>query len=195
MRETDFALLVTGFFALALCLAITWLFSDRELRFSGDEHVDPSVRKQLGTFVLVIAGLTLIVPLLVFNAQSLRHWIGAVCLVLASLVIFGSRPLRRSFEEKWEHDWSTGAREAADFESTRSNLSRKIFVRFLIRLNQIALTVLYYYYAGSRYFSLLDLLGFICLLMSFDVLFFLVMMRRKRRYKTGKDAIAQRPSE
>src|SRR6266850_2276647 len=102
-------LIVTGIFALALCLAIVWLFSDLELKFPGSEHVAPAVRKQLGKFLLIITGLTIIVlPVLLLNVGFLRYWVGVICLFLSLIFLIGS--MRHIRTEIGEH--KSGTREA-----------------------------------------------------------------------------------
>jgi hypothetical protein len=57
-----------------------------ELTFPRSERLDQSTRKRLGTFVVAIAYIVVMVGmLLVLHIDSIRNWIGAVCLFIGLL--------------------------------------------------------------------------------------------------------------
>jgi hypothetical protein len=190
MRAANAWLIVTAILAMALCLAIIWLFSDIELKFPGSERVDPSVRKQLGKFYLVTSGLTLlVVPVLFFNVESLRYWAGSGCLLLSFAYLL--RVWRRFRENRvdLQIDSRNIVQETARVKESLSLNNRATLIRCVRRWIQITVIVLLYVYArGEAYFSLFDLFAFGFLLISFDLQFLTTGMELRKRLDWLKQA-------
>ncbi|GEM_PF-5424708 len=173
-------MLSRGFWALiALALFITlviiviWLFSDLEFRSPRSEHVKPSVRKEIGTFILILTGLEVLACLiLITNASSAKYWIGGCCCIVGVFNLFRAIRSLGTTSIHGREDFSDPTNEIASLETLFALHEKVKMRRFASRLVEIPLVIaLFVYFSGTVYFSVFDLFGIIFCLICMDINF------------------------
>jgi len=134
--------------------------------FSGSERIEDSVRRSLTTFTLIILYSVLIaIGFALFSIDSLRNWLGALCMILGLLMCFSSavQLWHKSVPQlSQSREIITKQIKVLEISLSSYTLTRSVLLVSLILMG-ISLVTLYKFLGWNYYLSLLDLTGFLFL--------------------------------
>ena len=157
------------------------------LEFPGSDQIQESVKRDLTAFVLIILYAVLIgMGLLLFSVHSLRYWPGVLCVILGLLTFFSSAfQLRQKQVPQLGQPRETITKQIKLIETSLSShaLTRNVLLVSLILMG-FFLVVLYTLFTLDRYFSMLDVAGFMFLGISLWVWFATNGIARRKKLET-----------
>jgi len=163
------------------------------LEFPGSDQIQESVRRDLTTFVLVILYAVLIgMGLVFFSVDSLRYWPGMLCAVLGLLTCYsGAFQLRQKHVPQLDQSQETITKQIKLIEISLSShaLTRNVLLGSLLVMG-FFLVLLYKMLGWDRYFSFLDLAGFLFLGVSLWFWFTTNGIARRKKLETIRQQLS-----
>lgn len=162
---------ITAFVILcAICGALILLLKRTSrsplLEFPGSDQVDVSIRKKLTGFFLSVIYLALgLMAIVLLNIESVRNWVGLVCFILGLLVCYSAiSQLRQEHTPQPSQSAESMTKQIGTLEMSLSSHAkiRNLLLVSLI-LTGLFAVILYRLLDMTRYFSLVDLVGFLFL--------------------------------
>jgi hypothetical protein len=135
------------------------------LELPGSAQSDIMVRKRATTFVLAVTyGTLLIIFVLFFNLEHIQNWIGVVSLFLGvSMIYSGINHLKQATKPQKE----LTAQEVKQYEALAEAYKKtKIWLILSSVLTGSFVPIIFIFFDGPRYISVLDLSGLLFLLAS-----------------------------
>lgn len=162
---------ITAFVVLcAICGSLILLLKKTSrsplLEFPGSDQVDVSIRKKLTGFFLLVIYLTLaLMAIALLNIESVRNWVGLVCFILGLLMFYSAiSQLRQDHPSQPSQSAESMTKHIGTLEMSLSSQTRmrNLLLVSLILMGSFAV-ILYRLLDLTRYFSLVDLVGFLFL--------------------------------
>jgi phosphatidylglycerophosphate synthase len=186
------AIIILAIMSCALGFLLVKTSKTRLIEFPGRQQVDVAVRRRETIFLLtIIYGGLILIAVLVFKIEHIRNWLGAICTVLASLIIYsGIHQLKQANGNGCGSPADFVGGEIRRYEAFLSTYKKtRSWLVASSLTTAFCLSVLFWLLNGDRYISVLDLVGLLFLLGGIVIWFRLIgrLVQKKMFFLRHKD--------